>query len=942
MQLPDNNDDDTNLFNPFGEMGHGLSESELRETCYEILIGACRSSGGTRPLTYASSSVKKNVEKQPSISLQKSVSSIAASKMKKALGLKKREGRSLSGDEVREVTIGELMRVQMRVLEQTDSRVRRALLRIAATQLGRRIESIVLPLELLQQFNSSDFPTEKEFLAWQQRNLKVLEAGLLKHPHLPLDKNNTAAQQLRRIVHKSLKRPIETGKHSESMRVLRDIVMSLACRSNDGTLSEICHWADGVPLNLRLYQILLEACFDINDATSVIEEVDEVLELLKKTWVILGINQTFHNLCFSWVFFHRYVATGQVENDLLFAANNLLLDVEKDARVTKDPAYSKTLRSTMTTTLNWAEKKLLLYHDTFFRGNINVMESVLSFGVLTAKILEDISHDSKNRNEIDIAPDRVDTYIRSSMRKAFSQAKECIYLSRRSAKHQQNSPPVLCILAQEIIDLAYNEKEIYSPILKRWHPLATGVAVATLHACYGSELKKFVSVNSEMTPDNLQVLIAADKLEKDLVHMAVEDSVDSEDGGKSIIQEMTPYEAEGVISNLIKSWTRTRIETLKEAVERNLQQETWNLQANKEQIASSAAVILRTVNETLEGFFMLPIPQHSASLSDLINGLDKCLQQYILTAKFGCGSRSDFIPALPALTRCTAGSKLPGIFRKKDKLIQRRKSQGGITNGNDFFGIRELCVRINSFHHIRKCVDVLEKKTVDHLKNNGSTHLDNIIVTKFDLSRATGVEGVQSLCVATAYKIVFEDLSHVLWDGLYIGEVSSSRIQPFLKELEQYLEIIASTVHDRVRTRLITDVMKAAFDGFLLVLLAGGPSRAFNLHDSAVIEEDFRLLTDLFWSGGDGLPTDLIEKFASTVRFVLPLFRTETESLIEEFKSSIMDEYGNSAKSRLPLPPTSGQWDPNESNTILRVLCHRNDKLATNFLKKAYNLPKEL
>lgn len=191
-------------------------------------------------------------------------------------------------------------------------------------------------MELLQQFNSSDFPTEKEYVSWQQRNLKVLEAGLLKHPHLPLDKNNTAAQQLRRIVHKSLKRPMETSKHSESMRVFREIVMSLVCRGNDGTLSEICHWADGVPLNLRLYQILLEACFDINDATSVIEEVDEVLELIKKTWVILGINQTLHNLCFSWIFFHRYVATGQVENDLLFAANNLLLDVEKDARVTKD------------------------------------------------------------------------------------------------------------------------------------------------------------------------------------------------------------------------------------------------------------------------------------------------------------------------------------------------------------------------------------------------------------------------------------------------------------------------------------------------------------------------------------------------------------------------------------------------------------------------------
>lgn len=88
-------------------------------------------------------------------------------------------------------------------------------------------------------------------------------------------------------------------------------------------------------------------------------------------------------------------------------------------------------------------------------------------------------------------------------------------------------------------------------------------------------MKKFVSVNSEMTPDNLQVLIAADKLEKDLVHMAVEDSVDSEDGGKSIIQEMIPFEAEGVISNLIKSWIQTRIERLKESVDRNLQQEVF-------------------------------------------------------------------------------------------------------------------------------------------------------------------------------------------------------------------------------------------------------------------------------------------------------------------------------------------------------------------------------
>ena len=51
-----------------------------------------------------------------------------------------------------------------------------------------------------------------------------------------------------------------------------------------------------------------------------------------------------------------------------------------------------------------------------------------------------------------------------------------------------------------------------------------------------------------------------DKLEKDLVHIAVEISMDNEDGGKSIISEIPPCKAEIVISNLVKSWTKTRLD----------------------------------------------------------------------------------------------------------------------------------------------------------------------------------------------------------------------------------------------------------------------------------------------------------------------------------------------------------------------------------------------
>ncbi|KAJ7958818.1 Retinol dehydrogenase 13 [Quillaja saponaria] len=957
------------LPSPLGKLAGDLTDSDLRLTAYEIFVAACRTSTG-KPLTYIPNSPSNHFDspnhQSPnspnSPALQRSLTSSAASKVKKAFGLKSPgsgskktpgSGSSLGsgpGKPKRPLTVGELMRIQMKVSEAMDSRVRRALLRISASQVGRRIESMVVPLELLQQLKHSDFTDQIEYEDWQRRTLKVLETGLLLHPHMPLDKSNTAAQRLQQIIHGALDRPIETGKNNESMQVLRNAVMSLSRRSYDGSLYDSCHWADGIPLNLRLYEMLLESCFDPTDETSILEEVDELMEHIKKTWGILGLNQILHNLCFTWVLFHHFVAAGQVEIDLLHAADGQLAEVAKDVKTTKDPEYSKILSCTLSSILGWAEKRLLAYHETFDRGNVDTMQGIVSLGVSAAKILvEDISHEYRRRrkSEVNVARERIDTYIRSSLRTAFAQIMEMADSSRRASKNQPNALPLLAILAKDVGELAVNEKQVFSPILKRWHPFAAGVAVATLHACYGNELRQFISGIAELTPDAVQVLRASDKLEKDLVQIAVEDSVDSEDGGKAIIREMPPYEAEAAIANLVKVWIKTRLDRMKEWVDRNLQQELWNPQANQEGYALSAVEVLRTIDETLDAFFHLPIPMHPALLPDLMNGLDRSLQYYITKAKSGCGTRNTFIPTMPALTRCTVGSKFQGFGKKKEKLpnSQKRNSQVATTNGDSSFGIPQLCSRINTLHRIRNELDVLEKRIITLLRNSESAHTEdfaNGLGKKFELSPAACIEGIQQLCEAVAYKIVFHDLSHVLWDGLYVGEPSSSRIEPFLQELEQNLTIISDIVHERVHTRIITDIMRASFDGFLLVLLAGGPSRAFSRQDSQIIEDDFKSLKDLFWANGDGLPSELIDKFSTTVRCILPLFRTDTESLVERFRRVTLETYGSSVRSRLPLPPTSGQWNPAEPNTLLRVLCHRNDDAATKFLRKTYNLPKKL
>lgn len=124
---------------PFGELDVDLTESEIRETAYEILIGACRSSTSGRPLKFVSSSERSSSSSMSlSPSFQRSVATTAASKVKKALGLKSRKKNSdsvVSGNKKGSTTEGELMRVQMRVSETTDSRVRRAFLRVAAGQV---------------------------------------------------------------------------------------------------------------------------------------------------------------------------------------------------------------------------------------------------------------------------------------------------------------------------------------------------------------------------------------------------------------------------------------------------------------------------------------------------------------------------------------------------------------------------------------------------------------------------------------------------------------------------------------------------------------------------------------------------------------------------------------------------------------------------------------
>lgn len=137
----------------------------------------------------------------------------------------------------------------------------------------------------------------------------------------------------------------------------------------------------------------------------------------------------------------------------------------------------------------------------------------------------------------------------------------------------QGVSEVLIRLARKTEELAVKEKDIFSPILKKWHPIAAGVGAVTLHTCYGTLLKQYLTGKSSPLNETILVLQRAGKLEKALVQVLVEDSVDCEDGGKAIVREMVPYEVESIIQRLLKQWIQERLQKGKEHILRAKQTE---------------------------------------------------------------------------------------------------------------------------------------------------------------------------------------------------------------------------------------------------------------------------------------------------------------------------------------------------------------------------------
>lgn len=321
------------------------------------------------------------------------------------------------------------------------------------------------------------------------------------------------------------------------------------------------------------------------------------------------------------------------------------------------------------------------------------------------------------------------------------------------------------------------------------------------------------------------------------------------------------------------------------------------------------------------------------------------------------GSKQGYIPSLPPLTRCHSASQLVKIWRKATPC-RVGAEDGHAAGANDGHnprpstsrGTQRLYIRLNSLHYLLTHLHSLNKTLtlsprVSPSRNRFTNRRQQGKTSSyFDIARTSIHAACQHVSEVAAYRLVFLDSNSVFYENLYAGDVANARVRPVLRILKQNLTLLCAILTDCAQPLAVKEIMKAALEAYLMVLLAGGNSRVFYRGDHKMIEDDLASLKRVFATCGEGLiAEDVVDREAEVVEGVVALLGQPTEQLIEDFSILTCETSGigvMGAGQKLPMPTTTRRWHRSDPNTILRVLCHRNDRAANHFLKKSFRMAK--
>ncbi|XP_019413254.1 PREDICTED: uncharacterized protein LOC109325381 isoform X1 [Lupinus angustifolius] len=909
----------------------GVTDDDLRETAYEVLLACAGATGGL----IVPSKEKKREKKSSFIrKLRRSISGSIISQSQVSPGL---------------VGLLETMRVQMEIPESMDIKTRQGLLKAVVGIVGKRMDTLLIPLELLCCVSQTEFSDKKAFIRWQKRQLKVLEEGLVHHPAVGFGECGHKTNELRILLAKIEESEFllsSTGElqRKECLRSLREIAISLVERPARGELTgEICHWADGYHFNVRLYEKLLLSVFDMLDEGKLTEEVEEILELLKLTWRVLGISETIHYTCYAWVLFRQYAITSE-QGILLHAIEQLKKIPLMEQRGQQESLHLKSLRSKvegeqdmsflqsfLTPIKRWTDRQLGDYHLHFSESSAT-MEKMVAVAMITRRLLleEPGTVCNLTMRSFPVSDvDQIELYISSSVKSAFARALQVVERVDMSHEHP------LALLAEELKKLLKRDSGTFMAVLSQRHSQAAVVSASLVHKLYGNRLKPFVDGAEHLSKDVISVFPAAESIEQFV--MVLITSVCQEHNAKILFKKLNLYQIETKSGTLVLRWLNSQLGRILDWVERAIQQEHWEPISPQKRHAGSIVEVYRIVEETVDQFFALKVPISFTELNSLFRGIDNVLQVYANSVVNDLASKEDLIPPVPILTRYSKEARIKAFLKKE--LFDTRMPDETTPNEISVIATPTLCVQLNTLYyeiiHLNKLVDSIwerwtSKRSQEKLIKKSLDEKSKSFSQKdiLDGSRKAINAAMDRICEYTGTKIIFCDLRVPFIDNLYNPTVSGSRVDALIEPLDMELNQLCDIVVEPLRDRIVMSLLQASLDGLLRVILDGGSSRVFFPGDAKLLEEDLEVLKEFFISGGDGLPRGVVQNQVAHVRHVIKLHDYETQELVEDLKcASGMEMQGGKCKLGADF------------KTLLRILCHRGDSEASQFLKKQFKIP---
>uniref|UniRef100_A0A5B7C3J2 MHD1 domain-containing protein n=1 Tax=Davidia involucrata TaxID=16924 RepID=A0A5B7C3J2_DAVIN len=932
---------------PEYRISKGLSDDDLRESAYEILLAS---------MVFSGVEVHSFEDKKK----EKSSRFLSGLKSKRD----KRHMRSQSPEKHAEII--DTIRAQMQISEAMDVRVRQRLMQFASRTTFGQVDVPQISLGLLNGIFKSDFLNERSYTQWRKRQASILEELFSSANHI------TTEQQTIGILLAKIRNANEWDivmSPSECAEVILAIGQFASMLSSlpgkFGIHGETYYWTAGYYLNIRLYEKLLFGVFDILEEGQLIEEADEFLKLIKLTWSTLGITQKMHNALFGWVLFQQFLETD--EPILLDCA---ILEVQKvlstEDNDGKEVQYMNSLmcstvcngseiKSSLVQAIFlsmsiWCDSKLQDYHlhfiqkPGFFRRVMTIALAVgaYNFDECGCGGIKLTNSDALN----EIAAKKLRTYVEWSIEAAHSRVMGTIDLE---SKIERTHP--LALLANELRLITERELNVFCPVLRHWCPEAGMVSAILLHQFYGEKLKPFLKGVSCLSEDVRLVLSAADMLDHDLAQLY--SSACEENGFHSPCSQQFDHYQIGEISRpIILDWVVAQNACILEWTGRVFDLEGWEPLSHQQKQAASAVEVFRIIEETVDQFFGLNLPMDITHLQALLSIIFHTLDAYLLKVVNQLVEKYHLYPSAPPLTRYKE-AVFPIIKKKLADCVLLEDEVNAKLNE---LTISKLCVRLNTLQYIQKQIGILEdgirkswalvrscenrrwsnEKTSGTLDRDvlmSSESVDELFVATFDNIRDTAADAIRKICDFTGARVVFWDLRDPFLFRLYRGSVEGARLDSVLPHFDTVLNHICGLIDDTLRDRVVSSICSASLEGYVWVLLDGGPSCAFSDSDITMMEDDLNMLKDIFVADGEGLPLSLVEEEAKLAHQILSLFSFQAESVIQMLMTA-SEHISTGLDSR-----KHGRRFLGDAHTLIRVLCHKKDREASKFLKRQYQLP---